>query len=436
MKPILFRYLVVLGFFAAAALALDFFNFPLSPINFLNRLYPVDLGVRIVGVPAETASEWLAAEGGAEVVLRDRGGEELDRRSTDPRGRLRLHLHAGSYLVLGTLAVQSGPQVEFYETAGPLGLEVTGRKLLGIVELGRSERVDAQRLLGYLEKLLGRGELDRALAIGQQLNAKSVDGLETVEGKLAEMRRRLGEGLVQVQALQQLPPGSYNSSILVLERLEQVVAELTGTNRELTVRFGGDHFDPAGRRRSMIEARDAILASRLDVAEQALRARSFVEALVEFRAVLSDPELWRQGQETSDDVRQRVEMYEAGRPELVDAVQTELLGQLGRGIERYNAGDLDKAQTELIGVATGLQRLRGELEMHEAEQSAAAYLRDIESIVRAGGLEKQEKWYEALTAYTAVTNVNPIVRQGIIEARSRATGLQPAEPTPALPSDL
>jgi tetratricopeptide (TPR) repeat protein len=441
MRAILVRYLVVLGFFVAALASLDYWNFPLSPFNFLNRLHPIDLAVRIPGASQEAASSWLASEGGAEIVLQDKAGREVERRMTDPAGRLRLYLRTGSYLVLGSLAAeQDGGKVVFYDTRGPLGLEVTGRKLVGIVELVPSARAEALQLVAYLEALLRRGDFDRALAIAARLDGRQVIGYEKLAPRLGYIRQRLDEGVVQLRTLQQLGPQSYNSSILVLQRLEEIIQSLTRGAGPLTVSFGGERFDPARRRRSLLLARDAILAARLEVAEQALRARALIEALEEYHRALSDPELWRPGQEVPEETMRRVRAFEEARPELVGAVRGMLLADLAEAVARYEQGDLDEAQEGLRKVARALQNLRGELEMPDAVQSVTAYLGDIEAIVRARVLEKQERWMEVLTAYTAVQNVNGLVRQGIVEARSKQAqpSLTPQERPLAqgLPSDL
>jgi hypothetical protein len=441
MRQILIRYLVVVALSAVGVVALDYWNFPLSPINYLNRLYPVDLTVRIPEATAERLQAWLEAEGGAELSVRDAGGRELQRQATDSNGRLRVYLHSGSYLVLGALAaLQEDGQVVFHETRGPLGLEVRGRKVSGIVELVPSRRTEPLRVAAYVEKQLERGEYDRALKVLQQRGRSA--GSPEVSERLGRIRQRLDEGAVQLRTLQQLGPASYNSSIVVLGRLEQIVADLTHREEGVTVHFGGERLDPAKRRQNMAEARDAILAARLDVAEQALRARSFFEALAEYRGALSDPELWRPGQEAPPEIQSRVDAYEDAHQALTDKVQTELLAWLGEGVDAYNAGDLDASQVKLIQVLRALRRLEGELEMPEVQESAGGYLRDIDSIVRARGLEKEERWAEALEAYLAVTNDNPLVRQGIVEARSRqGQGIPaPKEPPPAeagaLPSDL
>jgi hypothetical protein len=433
MRQILIRYLTVLVLFVAAAAALDYWNFPLSPINLLNRLYPVDLTVRIPDVGSEELQSWLEAEGGAELLLLDGRGEVLERRTTDARGRVRLYLHADDYLVVGTLAALSAAgRVVFYETRGPLGLTVSGGPMLGIVELVPSSRSAAQKVAAYSEKRLARGDFDRALLVlKQSRTALSGDDPEVAE-RMRRVETRLSEGAVQLNALRQLGAKSYNSSILVLGRLEQIVTELTQQEGDVTVQFGGEHFSPARRRQAMVEARDAILTRRLGVAEMALRARSYVEALIEYHAAVADRELWRPEQEAPSVVRERIQAFHSARESLVGEVQTLLLAQLGEGIGRYQKGELDKAQAALSRVGAALEALRGELQMAEAEASVASYLRDIGSIVRARGSEKEERWAEALDAYFAVENVNPLVRQGILESRSRLG--QGARPSPGTPS--
>jgi hypothetical protein len=358
---------------------------------------------------------------------------------------MRLHLHAGSYLVRGRLAVQDDRYgVVFYETRGDLALDVGGRNLTGIVELVPDRQADALKMVSYLEKLLARGELDRAHAVLQQLDGSRLRGYEQVSTRLQFLQQKLSEGLVQLNALQQLGPGSYNSSIVVLERLDAIVTGLSRNGADLTIRYGGERFSPARRRRSMIESRDALLGLRLDLAEQALRARSYLEALIEYHTALSNPELWRPEQEAPPETQERIDAFDQAHAALTDQVQTELLALLSGAIDRYQRGELEQAQADLARVTRALAKLQGELQMPEAEATAASHMRDIESIVRAKGLEKEERWAEVVDVYASVANVNPLVRQGIVEARSRqglgrGPAAPPAEPSPGeleLPTDL
>src|SRR5688572_11421264 len=98
MRQILIRYLMVLLLCVLGLLALDWWNFPLSPINWLSRLQPVDLTVRVAGESEEQLEAWLETEGGAELSILDSKGKPLVAQATDGKGRLRLYLPPGSYL--------------------------------------------------------------------------------------------------------------------------------------------------------------------------------------------------------------------------------------------------------------------------------------------------------------------------------------------------
>ncbi len=437
MKQILLRYSVVFLGLAMGIAGLDYWNFPLSPINYLSRIYRVDLAISVEGVSEDRLSAWIRKAGEAEVAVADRNGGLLAQKLTDPRGHARFRLLAGYYWVTASLPVVQGGTIVFFETSGPLLLEVGKDSFSGVLRLTAAEQ-SFERRVGYLERLIRRGEFDGAVEVLAGLQEEVAGKSQEMEERLSRYREGFARGLLELRAMSQLRRGSYNSALVLLRRVAGLIQSLTGTTDAVTVRFGGRKLNPQKQLESVLRSRNSILEQRLGFALDFMIRRRYTAALMEYEAVLSDPELWREGQELPEGTQTKVDAYLRSREFLVQRVQASVLERMGRAIKAYGEGELDVAQQGFWAVQRVLRQLDGVLKMSEAKLSVDSYSRDISRIVEAEGYTKEARWAEALDAYTSVTNINPLVRQGIAEtsAQLQASSLGDRGGSVTAPSDL
>jgi tetratricopeptide (TPR) repeat protein len=390
------------------AIAGDYFNFPLWPIDLLATNFSVEIQVDFADIDSGLKEKLLARSQNIRIELCEPGGQVIRKLYVDGRGVARFVVREGRYELKASVPVVADGNWSFLAYPSDAG------SLSGIVKINQTDT--ALRIVLEKTRNIPEDNIDavfRIYLMDADFQSAKVFALEMAENIARDM-----DLLLDIQhQLAGLPITAYNS---ILRKLTQatVVLDSYGVPREQQIlRVSGEIIHVTSRYTAVKQARNSIVSKHLEILQSLYAAENLIGFFQEWNTLTGNEEIYEpslaDSPEFSDDIRQ----MEAIISNYSTVFPNEIVLNYKEAVDRYESGDLQEARAKFSRLLSITRNVNLGPDHEDMESTIIEYIEDIELISKANYAMRTDNLEKAEKLYDLVSKPNKLVHDRILEIK-------------------
>jgi len=422
--------LIPLGFLLAG----DYYNFPLWPINYFNKVVPVNFYCQITDpytIPLERVSS------GNSFVIVDIRDENLKKillfqdetLSTDSNGLLRIYLPEGIYKIRAHLIGVKGERIVKFGTGEPNEFKIhtinreNNKIKLNLYQLKES---DIFQMIARMKKYVEDGYLDQAytLALGlERIEANNAHDVN-LKGSAISIKEKLGELKDLISELGRLDIDQYNSRINIYQKILNLLKEILQNTNEKEIRIikEGQLIFPLRIIQALERTRNSIIQTHISNIQDFINIGKYSKATVEWMRLKNNFELYSNSPLLANSA---APLFENAK-QIIDSGQKRIQNHLGKlyesALQNYYVGNFEKSREEFNQLYNEYMSLRGEFHVEEEMiRDVYSYIRDLMYIDKGLNDYMMKDYWNATDSFKSIVHWTTTIQSMMDEMRLPVT---------------
>jgi len=443
---LLLLLLIPLGILIAG----DYYNFPLWPINSINRIIAVNIHCSITDPFPIPINRVTAGHNYVVVDIRDSKQRPIDlfrneTLMTDSEGLLRIYLAEGTYLIKAYLIGVKGERIVKFGTG-----EINQFKKIDInrannkieLHLYQLEESDIRQMMSRMRKYLAEGYLEQALTLAEgleRIDARSAEDA-TLKGEAIKSKEQLSEINKLVGDLSLTEIDHYNSMIIIYRKILNLLMEIQPDSSEDQIRVVRD--DQVVYPLRVIEAlertKTRIIESHIQNIREFIFIGKYSKATDEWMRLKNNFHLFTKSPYLSDNSDLLYEkaktIIEAGHQQIND----HLAEVHSRALKEYHRGDFETSREKFNQVYEEYVALQDQSDIDEdILKDVYSYISDLNYINKGYDHFLLGDHWQAAESFRSIIHWTPALQQMVEDMRlpvKRTLQLSPPTPQPVSPA--
>ncbi|MBN1551702.1 hypothetical protein JW979_09540 [bacterium] len=410
MKRFLVRTLIFFCCTTIVVLAGDWLNLPLWPFDYLKPRVPVEIRSYLDGFDEETTQQMLHHGGGAVITVYSDNGKEVFTERTGGDGVLRKVLPAGRFTIHSVLTVVFNGEFYYFSAGSKHGSNLGGeRELSAEVCRGRqqipivlkhiaetSETILNRLLKGYLQE----GDLNGAAVLSRNINPEVTARID----RMIDLRNHLDV----------LPYTAYNSSIILLMTLDELIASECDCHHR-KINTPGEIVVIDSRLNALRRSRDKVVQTYLELISEFFEDDKKEAALEQWMQLKNNDELFPDESDIQEDYWAAIDFYKDIMPDIENDIIEDIREDYAKSVDLYKQGDLSTSRIHFTSLLLRIRNLQLQDVFTDEITEIQWYLDDIALLFTASEAIRNNNFTNALLMLDTVVHSSDLVKRRIDE---------------------